>query len=299
MHRNSSRPVSAGFTLIELLVVIAIIAILAAILFPVFAQARESARAISCLSNTKQIGLGLAMYTQDYDETMPAAFAGVNAINGGSCNVIPFEDQIDAYIKSKPLFKCPSDSLGRTGDGCFWDGNDASPSAANEQTGKQIRSYGYVGSINTEQSDANGVQPDPNTGMSGWANGHSIASFDAPAETISIVESWASNNPGFLGDAFYGSPWGDLFTGCDTYKLAGRTFPPAPGSSDDYVGSCNAIYNGVNGGNGDVARPTKGHRAQGNYVFGDGHVKAQRWGAVRHNDFYLFKLSKPTQQFSP
>src|SRR5439155_17377217 len=59
-----------AFTLIELLVVIAIIAILAAILFPVFAQARESARKTSCLSNAKQLGLGIIMYVQDYDETM-------------------------------------------------------------------------------------------------------------------------------------------------------------------------------------------------------------------------------------
>src|SRR5580704_9580530 len=68
--RNSRRVAGNGFTLIELLVVIAIIAILAAILFPVFAQAREKARAISCLSNTKQMGLAAIMYTQDYDETL-------------------------------------------------------------------------------------------------------------------------------------------------------------------------------------------------------------------------------------
>jgi len=73
-----------GFTLIELLVVIAIIAILAAILFPVFARAREKARQTSCLSNMKQIGLAFMMYTQDYDETLPGISFSATGANPGA-----------------------------------------------------------------------------------------------------------------------------------------------------------------------------------------------------------------------
>jgi prepilin-type N-terminal cleavage/methylation domain-containing protein/prepilin-type processing-associated H-X9-DG protein len=287
--RGSSR---SGFTLIELLVVIAIIAILAAILFPVFAQAREKARAISCVSNLKQIGLALAMYNQDYDETMPAAFAAVNPVNGGGLNVITYENQINPYIKNKQVFVCPSDSLGRTINGnAFWDGQDYD---SGSNTGKQKRSYGYIGTINTKQGDANGTTPDPNTGMSAWGQGYSIASFDAPAETIAVTESWAPNNSPNLGDAYYGCPWGDLFTNCDTYKLAGRNWPPAAGSADDYVGTCHNDYAAVS-----FEQPMKGHMAQGNYAFADGHVKVLRWGNIRSNDFYLWKRSKPSQKFSP
>src|SRR5947208_16218835 len=76
----SARTQKRGFTLIELLVVIAIIAILAAILFPVFAQAREKARQTTCLSNLKQLGLGFRMYLQDYDDTFPGRACGVDSL---------------------------------------------------------------------------------------------------------------------------------------------------------------------------------------------------------------------------
>jgi len=97
-----------GFTLIELLVVIAIIAILAAILFPVFAQAREKARGISCLSNMKQVGTAFQMYTQDYDENMvPYRYAVDPASNGGAPRVW-WAKMLDPYNKSWAIYQCPS-----------------------------------------------------------------------------------------------------------------------------------------------------------------------------------------------
>jgi prepilin-type N-terminal cleavage/methylation domain-containing protein/prepilin-type processing-associated H-X9-DG protein len=102
--KDSKKRVSA-FTLIELLVVIAIIAILAAILFPVFARARENARRASCQSNLKQIGLGIMQYTQDYDERMP----GSTANNGGD-SYHSLSYYVNPYVKSTQIFKCPSDT---------------------------------------------------------------------------------------------------------------------------------------------------------------------------------------------
>jgi prepilin-type N-terminal cleavage/methylation domain-containing protein/prepilin-type processing-associated H-X9-DG protein len=98
-----------GFTLIELLVVIAIIAVLAAILFPVFARARENARRTSCQSNLKQIGLGLLQYTQDYDETLTLSFYGSSGDSNNAGNY-KWMDAIFPYVKSEQLFTCPSDS---------------------------------------------------------------------------------------------------------------------------------------------------------------------------------------------
>ena len=102
MYKPVSRRASLrAFTLIELLVVIAIIAILAAILFPVFAQAREKARQTSCLSNMKQIAYGIYMYAQDYDEVLPTLEHGGHE---------GWLDQITPYTKNEQIKRCPSDS---------------------------------------------------------------------------------------------------------------------------------------------------------------------------------------------
>ena len=128
-HHHSSRISRnrAGFTLIELLVVIAIIAILAAILFPVFARARENARRASCQSNLKQIGLGLTQYIQDYDEMF------LNAGNDGGTLV--WQDLMQPYVKSIQLFNCPND-----GNSSF-----TYRAAANRSTGYELGTYAMNG----------------------------------------------------------------------------------------------------------------------------------------------------------
>ncbi len=98
--RNYAKRSLSGFTLIELLVVIAIIAILAAILFPVFSQAREKARQTSCISNNKQVGLGLLMYSEDYDESLPNGIYQPGLGWMGSCS---------PYMKNTQVFHCPDD----------------------------------------------------------------------------------------------------------------------------------------------------------------------------------------------
>src|SRR5687767_14463963 len=156
-----------AFTLIELLVVIAIIAILAAILFPVFAQAREKARQTSCLSNTKQVGTAFQMYLQDYDEVMVITMAQ----NTGSSGFSPqwWSKLVEPYIKNWQIFRCPSSADGRSiwGSGPFgWWANWSRFGTLG---------YNYLG-------------------LSTWWNcfdsqGVALAAVDKPASTVGFVDS--------------------------------------------------------------------------------------------------------------
>jgi prepilin-type N-terminal cleavage/methylation domain-containing protein/prepilin-type processing-associated H-X9-DG protein len=156
----------SGFTLIELLVVIAIIAILAAILFPVFAQARERARAAACLSNCKQIGLGMRMYLDDYDGAWPASWYSQPQY-GWDVALYP-------YTKNTRIFACPS--------------NPQLPEKASGYTGAlygMVRSYAMNGTMALETN---------NTSRKGPVLEPSI---DDPADTIMMLETtdWNYTDP--------------------------------------------------------------------------------------------------------
>lgn len=237
-----------GFTLIELLVVVAIISLLAAILFPVFARARENARRASCLSNLKQIGLGIMQYTQDYDERMPSVFNNLGAgkfvyPNGQvSTNTsAPWYILIYPYVKNYQVYNCPSADSSQAYQGRY---------AAADGSTFFSYSYNYSSLVLGSAACTNTYNCGVSMGSPGNP-GANLASIEDPAGTIAIVD---------------GSAYG--------IRIRQDYFP----SETDIhaAGACsNANYEAL------CARAR--HLDTIGTLFVDGHVKAMQWKTILGN----------------
>ncbi len=210
MRTRSTRPALRGFTLIELLTVISIIAVLAAILFPVFGQAREMARGTVCLSNIKNIGTSVVMYAQDYDETVvPWRNCPVQTRDGAEACTI--DDQVNSlwtstiqpYMKNKQIFFCPSFNEQETAKAmdqadCDGDGTPGSASDGFIPADKYYSHYaiGFHLVFNGGQCDTVGDAPYAHFAGSGWTGEGGIYHF----YTQHLPEIVDVSRTAFVGD---------------------------------------------------------------------------------------------------
>ena len=262
------RSIKSGFTLIELLVVIAIIAILAAILFPVFAQARAKARQVSCLSNIRNLNTGILMYNQDYDETFPYWNWG-ESYKGGSKSPNHYEslwvNAIYPYIKNSQVYACPNDAgtltLKNT-DIFWWSSGDLVTNGVNPALVNAKMSYGMSEPLHQGSLFGSG------------GTGTTLAALDKPAQTLVIADMITLLTAGPYGNGSYPDPNNpaDPQHNCIIRRIA-----YANQNDGTWDGSCSKALPQWDGGS--------RHSAGGQIGFGDGHAKFLRNTRIT-NDLY-------------
>jgi prepilin-type N-terminal cleavage/methylation domain-containing protein/prepilin-type processing-associated H-X9-DG protein len=276
----------SGFTLIELLVVIAIIAILAAILFPVFAQARASARQTSCLSNTKQVGLAAMMYAQDYDETFPrmdnngscyyGEGSGIGcdtpdwgdftlASGGLAASNVGFFGVLQPYIKNLQVGICPE--IGATNWASAVSGGYGIEWGGPYDVAKVPMYQGFQGQMAVSIYVVDyGTSAYPTSSNQLRAKG-SLAAIARPSETILLAAEsawgWSGEQAIGLGN---GGVWPSMpGTACADSGYEGWTFYVHKGGRGSY-----------DAGSPDRATNNPNMKGLSNFAFCDGHVKAMK-----------------------
>lgn len=257
--KRAPRCLRAAFTLIELLIVVAIIAILAAILFPVFARARENARRSSCQSNLKQLGLAILQYTQDYDERyVPPSIPFPTICNAGAYELL------DPYLKTQLILFCPSDV--NKVFGSQW-GCDTSHAAT-----AGIAPYGYYSYlINSRLSDArdvNGAGQITSSGTGPFYGAITVSAVVRPTNTVLVTDG--------------GADYDATKAPTDWTKDHQAIFLDPPGAGAAAAGLSHR------------AAPLPRHLETTNCLFFDGHVKA-----LRIESFYTRPVTATSDWLDP